>query len=115
MINSMSMWDVNMQTDCAKSFQSENLLNSLTTVNKEMLLMQVLEILGLTDFVLYERVSKSLSVKIHYLVMTVYDYLSSIVRGRMDVRFGLINAKIRSKFHQLDCRSALEVADIVQV
>lgn len=65
-INSMSMWDVNMQTECSKSFQSETLQNSLTTVNREMLLMQVLEILGLTDFVLYERVSVSqinLSVK----------------------------------------------------
>ena len=56
-INSMSMWDVNMQTECSQTFQNEALIDALSTMNKEMLLMQVLEILGSIDFVLYERVS----------------------------------------------------------
>lgn len=44
-----------MQEECSKIFQSQTVLEALNNTNREMLLMQVLEILGQTDFVLYER------------------------------------------------------------
>ena len=53
----MSMWDINMQTECSKTFQDAELLKACSSLNREMLLMQILEILGMTDLVLYERVS----------------------------------------------------------
>ena len=50
------MWDINMQTECCKTFQNDEVLQALSSVNREMLLMQVLEIIGMTDLVLYQRV-----------------------------------------------------------
>ena len=51
----MAMWDMNMQTDCSKAFQCDEIINSLSSENREMLLMQIIEIFNLTDFQLYER------------------------------------------------------------
>ena len=46
----MAMWDMNMQTDCSKTFQSDEIIASLSSENQEMLLMQIIEIFNLTDF-----------------------------------------------------------------
>ena len=83
-INSMSMWDVNMQQECSMTFQDEGVVSSLTQINREMLLMQVLEILGMTDLALYERfVEEWMKVldlvlpqlEIHFVNLTVIPHM----------------------------------------
>ena len=51
--NSMSSWDVSMQIDCSKTFQNEELLDTLSLPNRQNLLIQVLEILNQTNLGLY--------------------------------------------------------------
>ena len=46
-----------MQIECSRTFQNKDVIDALTPINREMLLMQVLEIFGMTDLGLYERVS----------------------------------------------------------
>ena len=49
----MSSWDVSMQIDCSKTFQNEELLETLSLPNRQNLLIQVLEILNQTNLGLY--------------------------------------------------------------
>jgi hypothetical protein len=49
----MLLWDKQMQQECAKSFQSLELLEALTRLNKEMLFIQAVELFHATDAQLY--------------------------------------------------------------
>ena len=82
-----------MQTECSRVFQSEAVLDSLTITNREMLLMQSLEIITNSDFVLYERFIEEWMhvlellfprLEIHFINLTVIPIMKQLTQYKAD-------------------------------